>query len=229
MDMLIFDELDERAPDAKALALERLSQLRLQADHSAVESSLPGYGIDKPYQQSDQRDWRESRRAGVDALAREFPRKLGEEVRIILPRPDARSIARASSAPPSSTWRAGSGSRSSRAGRSMATASASCFSSKWTLENPARVPGPHASRTASTTYKIGVPWADLERRVDAATVLALCGAEPMLEVVRKRGASWAWIRKAAARRRLASRPERRRARSTSSTSPCVRAFTSSTV
>ncbi len=41
-DMIVFDELDEATPEAKAMARERLAHSRLQADHRAVEPDPAG-------------------------------------------------------------------------------------------------------------------------------------------------------------------------------------------
>jgi len=89
-DMLIFDELDEASPDAKAMAKERLAHSDYKRIIELSNPSLPDYGIDEPYRESDQRHWM-NKCPGCGywvSLAEEFPKKLGEEVKIILPRGD---------------------------------------------------------------------------------------------------------------------------------------------
>src|SRR6266850_5965497 len=89
-DMLIFDELDEASPDAKVLALERLAHSDYKRLIELSNPSLPGYGIDEAYQESDGRQWT----LRCDACrhwfspVREFPRKLGEEIAFTQPRGD---------------------------------------------------------------------------------------------------------------------------------------------
>ena len=90
-DHLVFDELDEATPEARALARERLSHSDYKRIIELSNPSLPDYGIDEVYQKSDQRHWTLKCPAcgKWTALEKEFPRKAGEEVRIIRPRPDA--------------------------------------------------------------------------------------------------------------------------------------------
>jgi len=56
-DVVVFDELDEATPDAKALARERLSHSDYRRMVELSNPSLPGYGIDEAFQESDQRAW----------------------------------------------------------------------------------------------------------------------------------------------------------------------------
>ncbi len=89
-DMVVFDELDEATPDAKVVAVERLSHSDYRRMVELSNPSLPAYGIDAAFQESDQRHWTLKCPACGDwtALDAEFPRKLGEEVKIIRSRPD---------------------------------------------------------------------------------------------------------------------------------------------
>src|SRR2546427_5946085 len=57
VDMVVFDELDEASPDAKTLAKERLSHSDYRRLIDLSNPSLPGYGIDEAYLESDQRHW----------------------------------------------------------------------------------------------------------------------------------------------------------------------------
>jgi hypothetical protein len=108
--MVVFDELDEATSDAKSLAKERLSHSDYRRLIELSNPSIPSYGIDEAYLESDQRHWN-IRCPGCGewtALEKAFPMKLGEEVRIILPRGDG-TFYRACVLPGSSTWRRGVG------------------------------------------------------------------------------------------------------------------------
>ena len=56
-DILVFDELDEATPEAKAMAKERLAHSDYKRIIELSNPSLPDYGIDQQYQLSDQRHW----------------------------------------------------------------------------------------------------------------------------------------------------------------------------
>ncbi|MBU1948029.1 MAG: phage terminase large subunit family protein, partial [Candidatus Eisenbacteria bacterium] len=56
-DMIVFDELDETPPAAKAMAKERLAHSDYKRIIELSNPSLPDYGIDEAYQKSDQRHW----------------------------------------------------------------------------------------------------------------------------------------------------------------------------
>src|SRR5438093_7010296 len=89
-DVLEFDELDETTPESKKMAKERLAHSDYKRIIELSNPSLPAYGIDEVYQTSDQRHWTtKCGRCGVwTAMEKEFPRKRGEEVKVILPRKD---------------------------------------------------------------------------------------------------------------------------------------------
>jgi hypothetical protein len=182
-DLIVFDELDEAEPQAKAMARERLGHSDYKRIVELSNPSLPDYGIDEIYQRSDQRHWT-VRCAACNtwtALDQEFPRKLGQDVRIIRPRKGG------------GFYRA----------CPKCEAALDMAQGEWVPELPSRSihgyrisqlisskvdPGEILEEYRTTRYpdrffnlKIGIPWADLERRVDAATVLALCGDEPVLE------------------------------------------------
>jgi hypothetical protein len=182
-DMVVFDELDEAAPSAKAMALERLAHSNYKRVIELSNPSLPDYGIDQQYEKSDQRHWT-LRCPGCGtwtALDKEFPRKLGQEVRTILPREDGTFY------------------------RACPTCSVELdlAAGEWVADFPDRPihgyrisqlfssmvdPGEILSEYRTTRYpdrffnlKIGIPWADLERRLDVASVLALCAQSPLPE------------------------------------------------
>ena len=97
VDMIVFDELDEATPEAKTLARERLGHSDYKRIIELSNPSLPTYGIDEAYQKSDQRHWTLKCPAcgHWTALEKEFPKKLGEDVRIILARDGGNGFYRA--------------------------------------------------------------------------------------------------------------------------------------
>ncbi|MFQ5915811.1 MAG: phage terminase large subunit family protein [Nitrospinota bacterium] len=179
--------MDETTPDAKALARERLSHSDYRRMVQLSNPSLPGYGIDEAYQKSDQRHWTLKCPAcgAWTALEKAFPKKLGEDVAIIRPRADD-TFYRACP----KCW-----------------AELDISAGEWVPEFPGRPihgyrisqlfssrvdPGEILEEYRTTRFpdrfynlKIGIPWADTQNRLDAATVLALCGEEPMLERSRR--------------------------------------------
>lgn len=182
-DMLVFDELDEATPEAKSLARERLAHSDYKRIIELSNPSLPEYGIDEAYRASDQRHWTLKCLAcgAWTALEREFPLKLGQEVRIILPREDGsfyRACVKCGAELylDQGEWVADYPDRPIRGYRIS-----QLFSSK---VDPGEILREYRSTRFPDRFynlKIGVPWADLERRVDVASVLALCSDIPMLE------------------------------------------------
>jgi hypothetical protein len=57
VDCIVFDEKDEMSPGMVELAIERISHSELQEEISISTPTMPGYGIDRDYQNSDQRTW----------------------------------------------------------------------------------------------------------------------------------------------------------------------------
>jgi hypothetical protein len=183
VDLLVFDELDEASPDAKALARERLAHSDYKRVIELSNPSLPDYGIDESYKVSDQRHWTLKCPAcgKWTALDKEFPAKLGQEVKIIRPREDG------------TFYRA----------CPKCEAELDLAAGEWVADFPERLihgyrisqlfsakvdPGEILREYRTTRFperfynlKIGIPWADRERRLDASFVLSLCDKEPMLE------------------------------------------------
>ncbi len=182
-DMVVFDELDETAPAAKAMARERLAHSDYKRVIELSNPSLPDYGIDEQYQKSDQRHW--TIPCGScgwwTALDKEFPRKLGQEVRIILPRADgtfyrACPKCEAELDPSLGEWVADYPERPIHGYRISQLFSA--------LVDPGEILQEYrTTRFPDRFYnlKIGIAWADLGRRLDVASVLSLCGQASMLE------------------------------------------------
>lgn len=176
LDLIVFDELDETAPAAKAMAMERLGHSDYKRVVELSNPSLPDYGIDQQYQRSDQRHWtiRCDGCGRWTALDREFPVKLGEEVRILLPREDG-TVYRACPTCASELdldageWVADFPERPIHGYRIS-----QLFSSK---VDPAEILEEYrTTRFPDRFYnlKIGIPWADLGRRLDVVSVLTLC-------------------------------------------------------
>ncbi len=182
-DMIVFDELDEATPEAKALAKERLGHSDYKRIIELSNPSLPEYGIDESYQASDQRHWTlKCPACGTwTALEKEFPKKLGEELTIILPRPDG------------TFYRA----------CPKCQAELDLEQGEWVADFPDRAvhgyrisqlfstkidPGEIVKEYRTTRFpdrfynlKVGVPWADLERRLEVMSVLSLCTDAAMAE------------------------------------------------
>lgn len=80
VDCIVFDEKDEMSPGMVQLALERISHSELQEEISISTPSIPDYGIDKDYTNSDQRVWMiKCRKCGaLICLELEFPECLIE-------------------------------------------------------------------------------------------------------------------------------------------------------
>ncbi len=182
-DMLVFDELDEASPDAKALARERLSHSDYRRLIELSNPSLPGYGIDEAYQESDQRHWT-NRCEGCGAwtaLDKAFPVKLGEEVRVILPRGDgsfyrACPHCEAELDPAVGEWVADFPSRPVHGYRIS-----QLFSSKVDPGEILREYHRTYNPERFYTLKIGIPWADTENKLQPNQVLALCGDKGLEE------------------------------------------------
>jgi phage terminase large subunit GpA-like protein len=57
VDFLIFDEMDEASPAAADMAMERMSHSEFREVLKLSNPTLPDYGIDKAFQETDQRFW----------------------------------------------------------------------------------------------------------------------------------------------------------------------------
>lgn len=185
-DMIVFDELDEAEPNAKALAKERIAHSDYKRIIELSNPSLPDYGVDEEFQKSDQRHWTLKCPSCGEWIApdKEFPRKLNQEVKIIMPREDD----------------------SFYLACPKCTAELDLAAGEWVPDYPGRDihgyaisqlhsvmvdPGEILHEYRTTRFpdrfynmKIGIPWSDLERRLDKMTVLAACTDETMLETTR---------------------------------------------
>jgi hypothetical protein len=143
--------------------------------------SLPGYGIDEAYDESDQRHWTIKCLAcgAWTALDSAFPVKLGEEVRVIRERPDGtfyRACMKCSAELDVSQgeWVADYPDRPIHGYRIS-----QLFSSK---VDPGEILREYQkTRHPSRFYnlKIGIAWADAQSVLSPSAVLALCGNRGM--------------------------------------------------
>lgn len=184
IDLLVFDELDDATPDAKALAKERLSHSDYKRIIELSNPSLPDYGIDEAFQASDQRHWTlQCPGCGEwTAPGRIFPLKLGEDISIIRPRRDGTGH----------YWAC-----------PRCEAELDLAMGEWVAEYPTQpVHGYRISQLFSSkvgpdeilheyrttrfpgrfyNLKIGVPWADATVRLTVSEVLACCGENAMVD------------------------------------------------
>ncbi len=182
-DMLVFDELDEATPDAKSLARERLSHSDYKRIIELSNPSLPGYGIDESYQRSDQRHWtvRCDSCTTWTALDKEFPTKLGQNVRIIRQRQDGEYYRACPKCDAELNMDAGEWVADFPDRKTHGYRISQLFSSK---VDPGEILEEYRrTRFPERFYnlKIGLAWADTSNRLDQAAVLACCGEQGMLE------------------------------------------------
>jgi hypothetical protein len=182
-DMVVFDELDEATPDAKTLAKERLSHSDYRRLIELSNPSIPSYGIDEAYQESDQRHWTiKCQSCGKwTAPEKAFPTKMGEEVRIIRPREDGSAYRACPSCDAEldlalGEWVADYPSRPIHGYRIS-----QLFSSKVDPAEILREYRKTYNPERFYTLKIGIPWVDVENKLSTHQVLALCGDHGLLE------------------------------------------------
>ncbi|MFX0201137.1 MAG: phage terminase large subunit family protein, partial [Candidatus Hodarchaeota archaeon] len=170
VDLVIFDELDEAPPNAVDMAMERMSHSEFREVLKLSNPTLPDYGIDRAFQETDQRYWllKCERCNEYTCLEDAFPDCLLEV-----------------------------GGRVIRA-CSKCNAELNPAIGEWVAKNPAIIdkrgyhysqlfsqfvdPGEilHAFRTTSNlvdlyNLKIGVAYVEAENRLSVQEVLALCG------------------------------------------------------
>lgn len=80
VDSIVFDEFDEMEPAMVDLALERMSHSKVKEESYLSTPSIPGFGVDLKYQESDQRIWMIRCKAcgGETCLEMEFPECVKE-------------------------------------------------------------------------------------------------------------------------------------------------------
>ena len=182
-DMVIYDELDEASPDGKALAQERLAHSEYKRIIELSNPSLPGYGIDEAYLESDQRQWF-MKCPGCLAwvsLVAEFPTKLGEEVKIIRPRGDGSFYRACPKCSAELDTEVGEWVPAYPDRTTHGYLISQLYSSRM---DPAEILREYRkTRYPERFYnlKIGIAWADTANRLDVATVLSHCGQDVMLD------------------------------------------------
>jgi hypothetical protein len=176
-DLIVFDELDEATPDARTLALERLAHSDYGRIIELSNPSLPGYGIDEQYERSDQRHWY-LQCPSCDArtcLEREFPAQLRGKLTTFGLREDGTVYPTCLGCGGEldldrGEWVADFPDRPIHGYRVS-----QLFSSKVELRPLLEdyLGTRHPERFFN--LKIGIPWADLEKRVDVGAVMACVG------------------------------------------------------
>jgi hypothetical protein len=80
VDFIVFDEMDEASPAAVDMAMERMSHSEFREVLKLSNPTLPDYGIDKAFQETDQRYWHvKCEKCGeYTCLSEEFPQCLLE-------------------------------------------------------------------------------------------------------------------------------------------------------
>ncbi|MCH7779465.1 MAG: phage terminase large subunit family protein [Acidobacteria bacterium] len=183
VDMIVFDELDEATPDAKALAKERLSHSDFKRIVELSNPSLPDYGIDEAYQLSDQRHWtvRCDRCRTWTALDKEFPDKLGQEVRIIRQREDDEYYRACPKCDAELDMAEGEWVADFPDRKTHGYLISQLFSPK--VDAGEILLDYRRTRFPERFYnlKIGIAWADNQNRLTAAEVLTHCGEHGLLE------------------------------------------------
>jgi hypothetical protein len=182
-DMIVFDELDEASPDSKALAKERLAHSDYKRIIELSNPSLPGYGIDEVYQLSDQRHWTvKCPDCGRwTALDKEFPVKLGQEVKIIRQDEDGEYYRACPKCEGELDLDAGEWVADFPGRESHGYRISQLFSSKVDAGEILREYRRTRFPERFYNLKIGLAWADTQNRLDAAAVLACCGEAGLQE------------------------------------------------
>lgn len=183
VDLVVFDELDEATPEAKTMAKERLSHSDYRRLIELSNPSLPNFGIDEAFAVSDQRHWHlKCPHCGEwTAPDKAFPRKLNEEVRIILPRSDGSFYLACPHCDAELDLAQGEWVADFPDRPTHGYLISQLFSSK---VDPGEILKDYqTTRHPDRFYnlKIGIAWADLQNRLDVASVLACCGDAGMLE------------------------------------------------
>jgi len=179
VDRLVFDEADEMAPDMIDLALERISHSSVKEEVYLSTPTIPDYGVDRLYQQSDQRVWmiKCSKCGKETCLELEFPECL-EELR------DGRVIRLCQRCrdneifPKDGSWIAQS------PGKDMVGWRISQLNSMFV--EPGKIlqlfrDPPNGNISEVYNSKLGQAHIDAENRLTYQEVINLCGVDPMSE------------------------------------------------
>jgi hypothetical protein len=174
-DLFIFDELDEAPQNSVDLAMERMSHSEFKEVWKLSNPTLPDYGIDKAFQQTDQRYWLlKCLKCGVSTCLEDtFPDCLleigGDVIR-------ACSNCKAELNPALGEWVPKKSSITDKRGYHYSQ----LFSR---FVDPAEILQKYRITDNMTDFmnlKIGLPYVEAENRLTVQEVLALCGSEGIL-------------------------------------------------
>jgi hypothetical protein len=182
-DRLVFDELDRMEPGKVVLALERLASSTYRRVVRLSNPSLPGYGIDQAYQESDRRRWliRCSACRAFNCPERDFPEKPGLDIRIIRSTREGTYFLACRSCgqrldPASGRWVAEDPTQKDCRGYSFSQLTSPLCDLKSVVERYRK------GRFLAVLYNmvVGRAWVAAEDKLDRHQVLDLCGMDGML-------------------------------------------------
>jgi hypothetical protein len=172
VDFIVFDELDEAPQNAVDMAIERMAHSEFKEMLKLSNPTLPDYGIDKAFQQTDQRYWMlKCERCGeYTCLEETFPNCLLEASGRVI---RACRKCQAELNPSNGEWVAKKPAVADKRGYHYSQ----LFSH---FVKPAEIL--HQFRTTNNltdfyNLKIGIPWVEAVNRLSVQEVLALCGSE----------------------------------------------------
>ena len=172
-DLIIFDELDEAPQNAIDMALERMSHSEFKEVMKLSNPTLPDYGIDKAFQETDQRYWLLKCQACGESTCLEdtFPDCLvefkGRVIRLCQHCRDKELH------PSIGQWVAKRPSITDKRGRHYSQ----LFSD---FVDPAEIVRTFRTTTNLTDFynlKIGIAYVEAQNRLSNQEVLALCGSD----------------------------------------------------
>jgi hypothetical protein len=176
VDLVIFDELDEAPQNAVDMAMERMAHSEIREVLKLSNPTLPDYGIDKAFQETDQRYWHlKCPHCGEwTCLEETFPNSLLEiDGRVIR----ACGKCWAELHPAAGEWVAKRPSITDKRGYHYSQ----LFSQ---FVDPGDILRQFRTTTNLTDFynlKIGIPWVEATNRLSTQEVLALCGSEGITE------------------------------------------------
>lgn len=178
VDKVIFDEFDEMSPESRLLALGRMKHSTVKEEVYLANPTIPGFGIDKIYNSSDQRVWMiKCGKCGKETcLELEFPECLTRTS-------DNRVIrlcrhCREEIFPRTGRWAAQYPDRTpDMVGRWISHLNSTYVDPKEILD---AFEDPDIDRTEFYNLIMGMAYIDAENRLTKNQVFACCGLEPML-------------------------------------------------
>jgi hypothetical protein len=174
-DLIIFDELDEAPQNAVDMAMERMSHSEIREVLKLSNPTLPGYGIDKAFQETDMRYWLlKCQKCGeYTCLEDEFPNcllRLGDTVI------RACKSCKSELDPAVGEWVAKRPEIKDKRGYHYSQ----LFSQ---FVSPAEILRQFETTDNLTDFynlKIGIAYVEAENRLSPSDLRACCGVEPML-------------------------------------------------